>query len=544
MEDIAPLVFDIGTQILRAGFAGDDLPKVRVPNFLGLPIGENVTLSYALFPLNPLEKRDHVSLCPGLVYSTVNPPKQRPRYVANPEILEVLLDESVGPKGLADSIQERPVILSEPNYSDKAYRETMAELFFEKFASPCMYLGKKSALTSYACGRTSSIVLDIGASCVSVGGVNEGYVLPFALQEYPIGGEILTRLTQALLPKSLPAGFSIVDPVVEKCESSSIAEGTVELWAECEAMGKRRVIPTPHVTPDYRAFGTNHVASLLKQAVGVCLPRGTNESSSRSSSSSSSSQLSSSPFFLPDGQAVSVATVESIVSVVPQLLFSPVALVPMREKLRACHLPPRLSSLASGMRPGVGGASVDSSTRRSCTLERIRSDPSSSSPSASSSSSFEKLNAFAELCSLLELDHGAFRDAGSFDVTIDSKVGAAGTGNINTAPVALGSSLQQSSNGLPPPLRSSSIGGLTGCPEGTEAEDGPCRFPGLAEAISRCVEAAGTRGAVPVRMELLTSALVVGGGCTLFPNFFGRLQQEVRNRQCTTTEIDRLNKAI
>eukprot|EP00920_Eleutheroschizon_duboscqi_P031892 GHVT01076791.1.p2 GENE.GHVT01076791.1~~GHVT01076791.1.p2 ORF type:complete len:266 (+),score=27.27 GHVT01076791.1:1681-2478(+) len=199
----------------------------------------------------------------------------------------------------------------------------------------------------------------------------------------------------------------------------------------------------------------------------------------------------------------------------------------MREKLRACHLPPRLSSLASGMRPGVGGASVDSSTRRSCTLERIRSDPSSSSPSASSSSSFEKLNAFAELCSLLELDHGAFRDAGSFDVTIDSKVGAAGTGNINTAPVALGSSLQQSSNGLPPPLRSSSIGGLTGCPEGTEAEDGPCRFPGLAEAISRCVEAAGTRGAVPVRMELLTSALVVGGGCTLFPNFFGRLQQEI-----------------
>ncbi|CBZ56076.1 putative actin-like protein 3b [Neospora caninum Liverpool] len=86
-----PLIFDLGAHTLRAGVAGDALPRWIAPSVVGLPHAALSSSSFGLFsgsdetgchasrnagprallslaPLNPLEKRDHVELSPVVFY--------------------------------------------------------------------------------------------------------------------------------------------------------------------------------------------------------------------------------------------------------------------------------------------------------------------------------------------------------------------------------------------------------------------------------------------------------------------------------------------
>ena len=53
-------------------------------------------------------------------------------------------------------------MLAEPNIHPRAVRETAVELLFEKFQTPALFLAKNAVLSSFASGRQTSLVIDMG----------------------------------------------------------------------------------------------------------------------------------------------------------------------------------------------------------------------------------------------------------------------------------------------------------------------------------------------------------------------------------------------
>ncbi|ONK79760.1 uncharacterized protein A4U43_C01F9790 [Asparagus officinalis] len=89
--------------------------------------------------------------------------------------------------------RERPMLLAEPSSNTPQQRERVAKLMFENYKVPALFLAKNAALTSFAAGRATSLVVDSGGGSTTVAAIHDGYVIHMAVATSPIGGEFLTE---------------------------------------------------------------------------------------------------------------------------------------------------------------------------------------------------------------------------------------------------------------------------------------------------------------------------------------------------------------
>lgn len=59
---------------------------------------------------------------------------------------------------------EHPLLCAEAPFLSKDAREKMVEHLFESFSSPAVFLAKNPVLSSFALGRQTSLVVDMGHS--------------------------------------------------------------------------------------------------------------------------------------------------------------------------------------------------------------------------------------------------------------------------------------------------------------------------------------------------------------------------------------------
>ncbi|XP_028070236.1 actin-related protein 4-like isoform X4 [Camellia sinensis] len=79
-----------------------------------------------------------------------------------------------------------------------------AELMFEKYKVPALFLAKNAVLTSFASGRATFLVVDSGGGSTTIAPAHDGYVLQKAVHSSPIGGKFLTDcLMKSLESKGL-----------------------------------------------------------------------------------------------------------------------------------------------------------------------------------------------------------------------------------------------------------------------------------------------------------------------------------------------------
>ena len=58
--------------------------------------------------------------------------------------------------------EEHPMMLAEPSHNTNSVRENMVELMFETYNVPAVFLAKNAVLSSFAMGRQTSLVVDMG----------------------------------------------------------------------------------------------------------------------------------------------------------------------------------------------------------------------------------------------------------------------------------------------------------------------------------------------------------------------------------------------
>ncbi|KFY02140.1 hypothetical protein O988_02345 [Pseudogymnoascus sp. VKM F-3808] len=190
----APIVLDNGSGTIRAGFAGEDLPKCYFPSFVGRPKHLRV-LAGALEGDVFIGKR--AEELRGLL---------KIRYPLEHGIVTdwddmVKIWEWVYGDGLKTLSEDHPVLLTEPPLNPRSNRDTAAQILFETFNVPALHTSIQAVLSLYASGRTTGIVLDSGDGVSHAVPVYEGFAMPSAIRRIDVAGRDVTEHMQMLLRK-------------------------------------------------------------------------------------------------------------------------------------------------------------------------------------------------------------------------------------------------------------------------------------------------------------------------------------------------------
>jgi len=209
------VVIDVGSGFCKAGIAGEDAPRCKFPSIVGRPKTANI--------MSGTQCADHyvgddAQAKRGVL--TLSYPIEH-GIVQDWEDMEKIWHHCFY-HGLRVQPQDHPVMLTEPALNPKANRERMAQIMFETFYVPSMYVSTQAVLSLYASGRTTGIVCDIGDGVTHIVPVYEGFCMPHAVDRMNLAGRDLTSYLMKLMGErgsamKTTAEREIVRDIKEKC---------------------------------------------------------------------------------------------------------------------------------------------------------------------------------------------------------------------------------------------------------------------------------------------------------------------------------------
>ncbi|KAJ5070638.1 actin-2 [Anaeramoeba ignava] len=190
-EKFNTIVMDIGSDIIKIGFAGDDKPRLLVPSIVGTPKPDSLFLSMTpeYWVGEKLKSRkDRLQLNYIIEHGIIT----------NWEFMQTLFSRTIRDE-LEVGLSEHIFLLTEPPLNPKLNREKTTEIMIESFDVRGFYLANQSVLSLYASGKKTGIVIDSGDGFSSVVPIYEGYALPHATMKSDLAGKDLTDYLMKIL---------------------------------------------------------------------------------------------------------------------------------------------------------------------------------------------------------------------------------------------------------------------------------------------------------------------------------------------------------
>ncbi|KAH9824776.1 actin family [Melampsora americana] len=276
-DEVSAVVLDMGSSTTRAGYAGEDTPKVGSGE--GEPAHRDPKYFFGDF--GPTVWRAGMEVRNPMTDSIVedwNAAEKLMHFVLDREMRLSLPGAELEPDERRGILTEHPLLVTEASWNSKENRERMIELAFEEFDTPAYYSVDRSVMCAFAAGKGSALVVDIGEDLTTVTPVCDGFVS----RNLPIAGGLLSSLllstmqsesTTPILPQYLIASKPDGPEAQANATADQIPAGVI--LREERMPGK----PDSTTTPTYAKYQELRIMHDLKESICEVLPRSWDEES-------------------------------------------------------------------------------------------------------------------------------------------------------------------------------------------------------------------------------------------------------------------------
>lgn len=248
MKATRAVVLDVGSGSVRAGLAGDPAPARIIPSSVKMTRHGSTAQPSSSF----------VGADTDLDAPAVSPVSNG--IITDWAAMECLWERTF--RELKTPPERHAVLLADPPLSPRTNREKLAEVMFETFSVPALYVENQSVLSVYSCGRTSGLVVESGEGCSYATPVHEGFYLPSNTCRVDFGGRSLDRYLLTLLRES---GTHIAEDAAAVTED--IKSKCCYVTPDLEEELRRRAGPVEYVLPDGRRVPLGRERFLCPEAL-------------------------------------------------------------------------------------------------------------------------------------------------------------------------------------------------------------------------------------------------------------------------------------
>jgi len=197
MEDSNPIVIDLGSGWSKAGFAGEETPRVVFPTVVGRPKSTGVMLG-------PEKKDTYIGdeVLAKQNMLTLSYPIQHGSVTNWGDLVKILqysfYDE------LSAYPEEQAVLITTAPLTSKPDLEKLTQILFETFNVPAAAIVAQASLALAATGRTTGIVLDVGNGFTQAVPIVDRQVVWASVGQLNLAGsDLTTYLVQLLREKGV-----------------------------------------------------------------------------------------------------------------------------------------------------------------------------------------------------------------------------------------------------------------------------------------------------------------------------------------------------
>lgn len=192
MDSQIHVVIDNGTGLIKAGFSGEEAPKVIFPTICGRPKVQGILVGNEKKEIfigqEAYEKRGILNLKSPIEEGQV----------VNWEDMEKVWHHTFYNE-LKIQPEDHNVILTEAPLNNKINREKTTQIMFEIFNLPGMYISPSAVLALYSTGKTTGVIVDVGHGSTFHVPIFEGYAFSHSILKTSIGGKDLNDYLVKLL---------------------------------------------------------------------------------------------------------------------------------------------------------------------------------------------------------------------------------------------------------------------------------------------------------------------------------------------------------
>ena len=185
-----PIIIDLGSSEIKAGFFGQTTPTLRLKNI----IGESLINNNNKYISNECDNQ----------YNNIKVryPIQRGVFI-NEEDISLIFNYIYKKLELnKEEIKDHSLLISEPINNKYSNSEKISEILFEKMNINSLIFGKQPLLSLLSTGYSTGVILESGSditqSCVSF----EGYLIDNSFLRYDYGGKDVTNTLKILINRN------------------------------------------------------------------------------------------------------------------------------------------------------------------------------------------------------------------------------------------------------------------------------------------------------------------------------------------------------
>ena len=206
---------------MRTGFAGEDTPKSIIPSYYAYLNGKRSFGDHVIdLPREDVDIRNPIGK-DGLVQdweaaeelwkdsfaaklTGVRPNRALGDWLNDHTSVPNLRQSMAEAVDTERCLEEHPLFMTEPSWNPAKSREKCTEIAMESWAAPAFYLGRQGVMASFAQGRATSLIIDIGASTLSVTPVHDGHILKKGVTKSNLAGNFLSSQVRSMFAANQP----------------------------------------------------------------------------------------------------------------------------------------------------------------------------------------------------------------------------------------------------------------------------------------------------------------------------------------------------